>query len=933
MIRRAISLMKSQYLIIAALLTAMLLGFLFQKSQSNDTTSHNVMINSFSMVTRLSMITEKNVLLASNGYTQDYDSLVESLVGLNSFNKRLREKLPLDSNEVAMAWSAYLQLVKNKEKIIEDFKSHNALLKNSLNLFSYSIELFSREIDSINSSSNIKQLGETSQSINQLFQHIVLYSFNRQLEYKNKALTLIRKLKEPKDLDKSLLSTIKDILLHADLVLFYKDEVDELVSNALSIKIDAAVYYLRESYLETYSQSQRQVNIYRFILIAVSSLFAAMVFFVLFRLTNARKTLEDTIKDLHFHKFAMDQHAIISTTDVKGKISYVNERFSQISGYSKEELIDQNHCIVKSDAHNKEFFKSMWSVIANGEVWQGEIKNLSKSGRGYWVSSTIVPFLNEAGKPFQYISIGTDITERKHAERELKKEKEFLSRLTGAIGQGIYVLDEMGLCRFMNPEAEKLLGWSFADLNGRDIHDYIHYETEDGESVSKDECAIADEISKSKTYRSESEIFFHKDGHSFPVSVVSVPLISDDVLIGSVSVFSDITENKNKEIELLEAKNDALKASRAKSEFLSNMSHELRTPMNAILGFSQLLETDPNVNEDQLDFISEINKAGKHLLELINEILDLAKIESGKIDVSIDSVEVFDLIYECMALVDPLAEKTNIKLTFDPDEDNPLNVLADRTRLKQIIINLLSNGIKYNRPEGEVVITVFLSHDEMVRINIQDSGYGIPEDKQNDLFQPFSRVTDNESEIEGTGIGLIFSRSMAEMMSGKLSYESVIGEGSNFWVEMPIADSERQIKQVVELPQLKRSSNSGISNKTVLYVEDNPANLRLVENIFSKLDGIDLHTASLPSIGLEMAPKVMPDLFLLDINMPEMTGYELMDELRKNPVFLDTPILAVSANAMQSDIKKGLENGFSEYLTKPIDVPEFIKKMHLYLAD
>ncbi len=410
--------------------------------------------------------------------------------------------------------------------------------------------------------------------------------------------------------------------------------------------------------------------------------------------------------------------------------------------------------------------------------------------------------------------------------------------------------------------------------------------------------------------------------------------------IRSVGTVQDVTELKqaelalkqlNEELEqrveqrtklLRKAKEEADRANNAKSEFLSRMSHELRTPMNAIMGFAQLLETDQEtpLTPDQSDNIREIRHAGQHLLELINEVLDLARIETGRIELSLEPVEVPALIGECVALLQPLMAERQIELNLEVG--GTTTVQADRLRLRQTILNLLSNAVKYNRDKGSVRISCQLAAEGKVRIAVCDSGRGIAADAMQRLFKPFERIESAYDGIEGSGIGLALSKRLIEAMGGIIGAESIVGAGSTFWLELPAAVAKEYYPSVSSADATVQ--NNYVAAHTLLYIEDNPANLRLVRKIISTHTRLTLLDAPTAEQGLEIARAHHPALILLDINLPGMNGFDALHHLKDDPTICDIPVVAISANAMERDVKKGLEAGFTDYLTKPLDIPKLL---------
>ncbi len=364
------------------------------------------------------------------------------------------------------------------------------------------------------------------------------------------------------------------------------------------------------------------------------------------------------------------------------------------------------------------------------------------------------------------------------------------------------------------------------------------------------------------------------------------------------------------------------------------MSHELRTPLSAILGFAQLMESEsPPATPSQKASIDQILRAGWYLLELINEILDLAQIESGKLSLSPEPVSLAEVMAECQDMIEPQGQKRRIKMTF-PRFDVPYFVGADRTRLKQVLINLLSNAIKYNQPGGTVVVECTTSTPERTRISVRDTGAGLPPEKLAQLFQPFNRLGQESSAEEGTGIGLVMSKRVVELMGGVMGVESTVGVGSVFWFELSSAAAPQAVNgdvgaetTVVAQAQVQL----GAPLRTLLYVEDNMANQKLVEQLIARRPDMRLLNAVNGNLGVELARLHQPEVILMDINLPGISGLEALKILREDPATAHIPVVALSANAMPRDIEKGLQAGFFWYLTKPIKINEFMDVLDVAL--
>jgi PAS domain S-box-containing protein len=640
-------------------------------------------------------------------------------------------------------------------------------------------------------------------------------------------------------------------------------------------------------------------------------------------------TLEEDIR-LQARILEQMSEAILLVNTTNGEIVYTNPMAERMFAYEKGGLIGKSIATLNdpAEAHPQETAAEIFRVLNEKGSWQGEVRNIRKDGIGIWCSSSVSTFTHPVYGEV-WLGVQRDITERKEMEQALLRQEtlkasEIRSRsIIDASPVPLAINDAHGNITFLNNAFVQTLGYTvqeiptLADWWPRAYPDPRYQQWVLDTWQKNLSAAINDNMPFAPI-----ELNIHCKDHSVRTFMVSASPLEEGFGGDHLVSLYDITERKQAELTLLATRNEAERANAAKSEFLSRMSHELRTPLNAILGFGQLLTMDKThpLDELQANNVQEIIHAGDHLLELINEILDLSRIESGHLEIKLEAVAITPLINACVTQMQPLAIQRLIKFTLDLNAS--CTVQADQLRLREVLNNLLSNAVKYNREGGEIHILCTPAGEQHVRISVRDTGRGIAADALPRLFKSFERMESAFDGIEGSGIGLALSKKLVEAMHGVIGVESMQGTGSTFWFELPLSASSANPAKAAARKDTPVSGSSVRSK--LLYVEDNPANLRLVQKIISTRKNIDMLAAESAEAGLKIAAEQLPDLILLDIQLPGMDGFEALRHLRDNPVTRDIPVIAVSANAMAQDIARGKEAGFVEYLTKPLDVSRFI---------
>ena len=627
----------------------------------------------------------------------------------------------------------------------------------------------------------------------------------------------------------------------------------------------------------------------------------------------------------------LNQHAIVSATDVHGTITYVNDLFCEINGMAPHQLLGENHRIIASGIHPRAFYTGMWEAISQGHTWHGEICNRSPvTGQAYWVAATIVPFLDANGLPKEYISVRTDITKRKKLEQELAHERSFLESITANLGKGVMVLDREERCTFLNPEAERLLGWTLAQLKGQPLHGKMYFcaSQPEGEDAPACPACLCYALQECVSFDMQDDlVLVHKERGSFPAAMTVSPLFEDGVLRGCVAVFHDITQHKRHEAELRQAKEQAEQASQARSSFLANMSHEIRTPLNAILGFTEALLDTP-LNPQQQRQLTTVRQSGRTLLGLLNDILDTAKLEKGALQLEVRD---FSLRQLCQQLVDMLsleAGKKALSLHLDYPPEEPEFFQGDALRIHQVLLNLLSNAIKFTAI-GSVTLHVRQGPEQWLHVQVQDTGIGMTAEQLSRVFTPFAQADASTTRrFGGTGLGTTIARQLVELMHGRLQVSSIPNQGTCFTVCLPLPPGQ----PVAATPML---ASVALPPLRILAVDDVPENLELLQLVLAR-DGHQVTLASGGQAALALLKAQAFDVVLLDLHMPDIDGFAVTTQWRAwqaQQGQAPTPVIALSASVLLQDRQQAFDVGMNGFAQKPLSVPclqaEIARVLHL----
>jgi PAS domain S-box-containing protein len=615
--------------------------------------------------------------------------------------------------------------------------------------------------------------------------------------------------------------------------------------------------------------------------------------------------------------------------DTHGKIRFVNAQTEAVFGYTREELLDKPVEVLIPErvrtAH--EHHRSSYAVRPTVRPMSArrELLGRRKDGTEFPVEVSLSPLQTESG--VLITSAVRDVTERKRTEAQAALANQRLLSAVESI-QGMFALFDaerrLVMCNsdfrhfFAYAIEGPIVGRSFEDILDGNLRAEHFDVSEEGESAFR-----ARWLAQHSTAKGTLDLRT-RDGHTLRAAHRPTPEG------GVVMTIWDITEDMNREQELRKARALAEAASSAKSEFLSSMSHELRTPLNAVLGFAQLLYRDKKnpLTERQKEKLDHILKGGEHLLHLIDDVLDLARIEAGRVAISVEPVSVLDVLENVQATLEPMAARADTKLEISPAPAADLRVSADRTRFAQILMNYASNAIKYGKAGSVVRFVATLPDEETVRVAVIDQGAGIPLDKQDKIFQPFQRAGQELGPIEGTGIGLAICKRLAEIMGGSVGFRSEPQAGSEFWVDLPrwkdAAVRDGRATDTVRAAVASPLAEGEGAPHTIVYIEDNPSNIAFMQDLIADFERVRLITAPSAEIGIELTRAQRPDVVIMDINLPGMNGFEAARKLREWPETRDIPVVALSAAAMMRDTQRSEAAVFYRYLTKPVNVDALI---------